>query len=258
MIAYALSGTPKQAEYATIIATHLIDEELSLEILDEIVVNLSLDDPNIMARLISLSELACFKPDSFDAHHSAILEFIVQKIIMEKESEKDEWNEWIEFNELKSAGQLKVISIRILVNRLLHGHIDTQSPFIVKTLNLVRKILRSNGDIRQDGSISPTVQMHMKYECAIAMLKFSKFKWFLSMIDNQDFVHLALVMQDPNYVIRNRFLEKLTESLLIKSCPFYYTVIIALAALDPERELREQAKRFLTRFSRDKRTGLFD
>jgi sister-chromatid-cohesion protein PDS5 len=98
------------------------------------------------------------------------------------------------------------------------------------------------------------IQTHLRFEASLSFLKLVEHKKHRRLIDVRDFERMALVIQDTMYQVRKGLMDEIVSRLGKSNLvPSYYVVIIFLTAHEPEAELKNSAKTFLTKCCADAR-----
>ncbi|KAJ1536327.1 Centrin-1, partial [Nowakowskiella sp. JEL0078] len=257
LVDFALNGSPQQADASVSLLCHLdFALDAATEIVEKIVVTLELGNPRILTHLTSLSKVALFQVDAFEVQHEKIVNFLVSDIIMTltEPDDVEKLSDWVEFDDLTNEGKMKVLAIRVLVNRLLSIaptiEADDSKDIAKPVFKLLRRILETDGDIKSDNSASLALQSQLRLSAAESLLKLchgthglqkdSKRKHFYELLSPSYQVKLALLMQDSIFQVRNKFAETLIFMLQRRELPMHFIAFLALAAHEPEPDLKNK------------------
>ncbi|KAJ3292603.1 hypothetical protein HK104_005175 [Borealophlyctis nickersoniae] len=246
---FALSGTPEQAKFATILLAHLDNpDDACAEVMEKIVATLSVESDHLVSHLAALGQLALYTPAIFEEHHTTVVNFIVKELLMKNREKTDDEEEWVEPESLPREGKLKILGVKLLVKRLVPiSDQDAGSDIATPVLKLLKRILESDGELLADKSTSPAIRSHLRLTAAKSMLRLAGKPVHRKMIAVLDMYKLSLILQDPIYRVRNAIVEKLCRYLTERALPFEYLAILMLAAHEPELDLRSKVKNFLAR-----------
>ncbi|KAI8996056.1 armadillo-type protein [Gaertneriomyces semiglobifer] len=255
LVQFALEGTAKQAEYAVVVLAHIGEPYQSCErIIEPVMQNLNLSNERLVTHLSTLAQLARYMPDIFDDHNTTVTNFIVKDILLvNRRKAKADEPDWVEFKDLEVEGRIKVLGVRVLVQRLV-ALADKNGPEVATpVLKLLRRLLEFDGELVAEKDTPPSFQTHLRLVAATSMIELARYPSYSRIIGVTDMYKLALAIQDPIYQVRNAFVETLLYALSDKAIPFNYTVISFLAAHEPELELKTKVKHFLMRVARQQR-----
>ncbi|KAI8816533.1 armadillo-type protein [Fimicolochytrium jonesii] len=266
LVRFALEGTPQQAKNAVVVLAHIRQSEAEDDcrsVLETIMENLNFENEKLTTHMTALAQFARHSPGLFEAHYPAVSTFIVKDVLLvnrRKAAEDDV--DWVELEDLETEGVIKILGLKVLTKRLIalaagaNGETSmTTTAFTpeiaVPILKLIRRLLISEGEIVATRDTSLPFQAHLRLTAGIALLKLAKQPSYAtttsSVIDVKDTHRLALVMQDPIYQVRHAFVDKLMLYLSTQAVQFEYMTVLMLAAHEPEVELRNRVKTFLTR-----------
>ncbi|KAJ3090604.1 hypothetical protein HK102_003230 [Quaeritorhiza haematococci] len=283
LMKFALEGTPEQAKYATVVLAHLDSddgEDACAEIIERIFATLTtLEDENrLLTHLSSLAQLARYAPvGMFEQHHMTLVNFLVKEVLMKNRNVGAHGDtDWVEYEDLHVEGKLKMMAVKVLVNRLIaaqtnqedqqpeplspppSGSTDSLKKAVAEQLappvfKLLRKILETDGELSPEKNTPMVFQTYLRMFAGLSTLKLARFVEYKKMIEVSDFIKLTLIVQDPIYQVRNAMIEKLCKCLQNKEVPFSFITAIMLAAHEPEEELKNKAKGFIARKAKQQR-----
>ena len=143
-----------------------------------------------------------------------------------------------------------------MVKALLPSKVNdscTPIEMVKPVLKIMRRLLETDGELVADRSTPPAFQTYLRLIAGIYMLKISSVKNYLPLIESVDINRLALLIQDSLYHVRKQFAEKLSSLIQLKKVPAYFSIMLMLAAHEPELELRNKVKNFLIRRTKQQR-----
>ncbi|RUO96930.1 hypothetical protein BC936DRAFT_141239 [Jimgerdemannia flammicorona] len=206
---------------------------------------LAVSSDHLLSHLTGLSQLVLYAP---------------KVVEVKKEHGKAKEDDWAEDEDLDDECKAKLLSIKILVNRLValalskaeHVGVEVQSVF--KTL---WTLIDNDGELLPDKSTRPSYLSRLRLAAARAILKLARHKVYEDMIKTEDFEKLALTIQDPCFHVRNSFSERLIRYLGSRRIHTRYYTMLMLVAHEPEADLKIQVKKFLTREAKSKKIRMY-
>ncbi|KAI9339312.1 armadillo-type protein [Obelidium mucronatum] len=216
--------------------------------------------------LATLSQFALYSRAEYEEIQSLVGDFIVKEVLSKNHvpsEDPHDGEDWIEWDSLHIEGYLKVLGVKVLVNRVRSFQDDENREAalhfgkpLYKLLNL---IVEKEGEIVLGGRGGdvPTCnafKSHLRQVAAISLLKLSKLSACDALMTVLDRNRLMLTIQDPCWQTRDAFVERLRKYLLKRVIPYRYIAILCMAALEPDEDIRVKAKTFLTRFAKAPRT----
>ncbi|KAJ3054863.1 hypothetical protein HK097_000619, partial [Rhizophlyctis rosea] len=250
---FALKGTQKQAKFAAMLLAHLDDgEDVVEEILQTILADLSLENEHLAPQLVTLGQFALHASKAFEPHQQQITTFVVNDVLRKnpaatKDTEMDLDDQWVDYENLDTNGQLKVVGVKLLVKRLLALE-DDAGDAVTPILKLLRRTLEKEGELCDRG-VAPrsSVRTHLRLTAAKCLLKLGGRPVYLKLLTVFDLMRIGLVVQDSFYEVRSTIVHKLCRSLQERALPFDWLAVLMLAAHEPEVGLKVVVKNFLLR-----------
>ncbi|KAJ3030475.1 UNVERIFIED_CONTAM: hypothetical protein HDU68_008891 [Siphonaria sp. JEL0065] len=206
--------------------------------------------------LSTLSQLALYARAEYEEIQSFMGEMIIKGLLSKTHVQRDphEGEDWVGWENLHIEGVLKVLGIKILVNRVRSLEEDSTALMhygksLYKLLNIV---VEKEGEIAvgKGGSSAPTCnafKSHLRQVAAISLLKLAKIPSCDALMVIADRNRLMLTIQDPCWQTRDAFVERLRKYLTKRSIPHRYIAILCMAALEPDDDIRKKAHSFLSR-----------
>ncbi|KAI8325971.1 hypothetical protein GQ54DRAFT_295114 [Martensiomyces pterosporus] len=255
LVEFVRSGTLRQAMVSAYILTQMAGARAVLATLaSELVSNL--EDQSSGRRLPSLaalSKLVLHASDAFapcDARAVPALLKIVQERLpgndagsKSAEGEHDE-AEWAPLDSLGDACLTRIYAITTIANWVVTVKRDSSSlrsiPYAVAVL---RRLVENRGNVYPDENARPRNRNHILLTAGACMLKLVELPHLERLIGAKDSLSLSLLVQDPCYEVRSKFLlEELIPALVSGSVSARYIATVFLVAHDPETELRDNVK----------------
>ncbi|KAJ3411005.1 hypothetical protein HDV05_002913 [Chytridiales sp. JEL 0842] len=210
---------------------------------------ISLNNSNITSWLAALVQIALHSPGLFEDYHTNLVNFIVREILMKNRmDDPHDGEDFVEFDKLAIEGTIKVLGLKVLVNRLRAQKDTPEAQELAKPVyNVLNKILETDGEITKTEDTCPAFKSHLRLTATICLLKLSRtaaFEDFLS-VNTRD--RMCLMVQDPSWQVRDRVVERVRKYLNLRELPFRYVVMLFMAAHEPDSEILGKSKTFLQR-----------
>ncbi|KAF9164922.1 hypothetical protein DFQ26_000858 [Actinomortierella ambigua] len=252
------TGTPLQARHAAIVAAGFPDgEDLCTRVLEDALRHLKADSNHLLRSLTILSQLALYAPQVYETKSDAISSFIVKTLLMTNvpnlDVQYDPNGDWVDKTELDQNSLSKIMGLKVLVNRaIVHANNERLAAEIARPLlKLLWTILSQEGEISRNTDTSNVVKSHMRLAAARSALKLTRCRpTYEKMVSVSEYVRLALTMQDSVYQVRQSFAGRITKYLRAQELHIRYLAVLALAAHEPEAELRVSIRSFLVKQSK--------
>lgn len=266
LVKYALEGSEEQAKHAVIILSKMGNaEKVSGGLLKTLTDSLSAEDESLPSTLSALNQIALQLPLVFEASREQINRFIIQELLLASspsESQEEDGEaavDWVEYQDLPPFLRAKVLGLKLLINRVIplakQGD-DSYRDGAKKVFKLLWRILEKDGELLAENASSAVCRSHLRLTAARGILKLAKAdSSFDEMIDQLDFQKLALVIQDSCYQVREGFANRIIKYIQAGGLTSRYSVILMLAAHEPEQVLRHRIKLHLTRRAKALRQG---
>ncbi|KAJ3207768.1 hypothetical protein HDU82_003319 [Entophlyctis luteolus] len=211
---------------------------------------------HLLSWLVALGQFALYASADFEDIHMFVCDIIVRNILgASYVPDPHEGEDWLNFEELHFEGILKVVGVKLLVNRL-RGLNEEAAMLVAKPVyKILKAIIENEGEILspQKGVTCNSFKSHLRLVAAISVLKLSKnHSCDEKMLSVDDRGKVMLTIQDPCWQIRDAFVERLRKYLQTKVIPFRYMAIMFMAALEPDDDIKLKAKSFLMRIAKTK------
>ena len=249
LIQLTKTGSRKQAKLAASILAHGDYADVVEDLIPTLVK--LLPGPRLVAVLSSLSVFSLVSPSVYQSHSATVMDFVMKKIILVNQQEANEDDpEWVDRDQLEEDTLVKLLALKTLVHPILSQD-DIQENTLAKSiLRLLRTCIQQEGELVPQQPTSPTTRMHLRLKAGLLFLKMLEKEHYQSLIEPLDAEILSLLMQDPVYQVRSRFIEKLGQCLVAQTIPIHYIILLTLVAHDPDQELKAKCKNVLVRHSR--------
>ncbi|KIJ30528.1 hypothetical protein M422DRAFT_36533 [Sphaerobolus stellatus SS14] len=267
---YVQSANVRHAKFAVRVIRHLKDaEEVAGRVVSVIAKSLpTAGEDLLVGHLAALAELVKHLPDAFEQKSEVIVAFIVKEVLMRNsedamEVDEDETlEEWSPDSGVSALTKAKLLSIKICRNRCIaHGKSEFAKDVGGPVIKILVAILQNNGAVKDDVVEDPTAKSRLRLLAATSLLQLASIPAYCEDI-MPDFPLVALTIQDSCFQVRLGFLTKLVSYLSRKKTDPRFTVIVFLTAHDPEKEIREKAKGWVTmtapRLTQELRVATFD
>ncbi|KAJ3294891.1 hypothetical protein HDU79_010270 [Rhizoclosmatium sp. JEL0117] len=286
---YAIHGTIRQAKHAATILALLSDstprrnvinqigaalqtkdlvpkfiteyEKIKLEQLDDDSFTMSeMPLHKLPTWLSSVSQFALYSRAEFDTIQQVVNDLLVRECLLKSsfsdmEDDPHLGQDWVDWDVLHAFGVVKVLAVKCLVNRVRGAVNAGEGEEAVAVLarpvyKVLNRIVEGEGEVVPKGGTCDAFKSHLRQVAAISLLKLAKLPGCDSILTVLDRNRLMLSIQDPCWQTRDAFVERLRKYLQQQSIPYRYIVILCMAALEPDDDIRIKAKSFLTRFAK--------
>ncbi|KAH9039613.1 armadillo-type protein [Lactarius pseudohatsudake] len=241
---FSLDSDHRRAKYsARLLATSENKENLCTDIINAISGDLdNADDHKLLAHISVLAELAQTAPDSFETKSEVIMNFIVKQILMSPSppdpGDMDVDIEWIERADVPPSLSKRVLALKVCRNRCLaHAESDTALDMATPALKMFFALLENGGSLHAENDDDPKVKARMRLQAAVSLLHLSTVPKFAAIVTN-NFISLAITIQDPCYQVRAEFLRKYISLATHQQLPPHFNVIPFLTVHDPEADIK--------------------
>lgn len=254
----SVNGTPEQAKHSSYLLTYVNNkDEILKKLIKELSDGISVDSPNIVTRLTSLSVLAKYANTLFEENENGtkLVSFIIKDVLLKNKEEStydEDQDEWIEYDKMDDECKTKCISLKLMQKRIIASK-DT--PELAYTLaqpfiKLCRRLITNEGEIVPAKNTSLIQKYHLRLKAGLCLLSLAKYPVFETIITMNDYLSLTLVIQDPCAEIREIFAKKLLFLIYNRKIHIRYLPILFLVAHEPEKELRDTIKNSLIRLTK--------
>ncbi|KAF8271886.1 armadillo-type protein [Lactarius quietus] len=252
LMRFALDSDHRRAKYsARLLATLQNNESLCTDIINAISGDLdNVNDQKLVAHVSVLVELAQMAPDAFESKSEDIMNFIVKQILMSPSppdpGDMDVDVEWVDRADVPSSLHKRVLALKVCRNRCLaHAESDTALDMATPALKMFFALLENGGSLHGESDDDPKVKARMRLQAAVSLLHLSTVPKFATIVTN-NFVSLAIMIQDPCYQVRDEFLRKYISLATHQQLPSQFNVIPFLTVHDPEADIRNMAKAYIS------------
>ncbi|TCD68846.1 hypothetical protein EIP91_009560 [Steccherinum ochraceum] len=220
------------------------------EVVESIADSLPTADSELLAAHTAvLAQLALRSPEAFEVNSDVIIAFLLKKVLMNgNEASPDDMDtdsEWIENDDLSPLLRAKIFAIKTCQNRCLAHQDDESVGDIAKpVLKMLSTIIQCGGSFTADSNDDPKIKARLRLQAAVSSLRLATVEKLHEDI-RQNFVPLALTIQDPCYQIRMVFLNKLISMLSKVQLPPSYNIIPFISIHDPEADVISKAKAYV-------------
>ncbi|KAI0075977.1 ARM repeat-containing protein [Panus rudis PR-1116 ss-1] len=249
---YAQESDYRHAKFAVRVLTYTKNsQELCTEIVDIIADSLPEADPDTrVAHIAVLAELASKAPEAFEQKSDVIMGFLVKKVLMtpiapnpdEMETEEDEW---VEDSDLSAEQRAKILALKTCRRRCLsHASEENALELAKPVLTMFTTLVHTSGSLSEKAADDPRTRARLRCQAAISLLHLATVHQYAQVI-NTHFVELAIMIQDPCYQIRLKFIHKLLGLLGAQKLPTNYHIIPFVTVHDPEADIKNRATAYI-------------
>ncbi|EGO03586.1 hypothetical protein SERLA73DRAFT_46084 [Serpula lacrymans var. lacrymans S7.3] len=241
---FVLESNPRHAKYAArLLALSKDRDALCTEVVESIADNLSEADPDLLvahtAALVQFSRLA---PDAFEHRSDVIMAFLLKRVLMVPSPPGPVNVEWVEDVDVSPSLKTKVLSLKVCRNRCIaHATSETALEISAPVLRMFMTLLEHGGSFTADASDDPSVRSRLRLQAAISLLRLATIDAYTTVID-ENFILLAITVQDSCYNVRVTFLEKLVVLLTQRKLSPRYNLIPFLTTHDPEADVKTRVR----------------
>ncbi|WVQ83257.1 hypothetical protein IAT38_005396 [Cryptococcus sp. DSM 104549] len=251
-VSIGLEGSPKAAKHAARFLAYSKAPEECYELINGILKatqTKKLDGERWLTYLSALAELALSSPKPFEARSEDIIKWVMNDVLLKPSPSSDvEGDEWIPRDELDPEDHAKLIALRVCTHWCLASARAVDAVQLLQpTLKLLVAVLGNDGAVTANTNEGGSARCHMRLRASLCLLKLAGVKAYDRAITQPlHFELIAGTMQDPCYMVRHLWLEKLQESLVIQRMLPRWNLMPALAAMDPDSENIDLAKTVMT------------
>ncbi|XP_024357694.1 sister chromatid cohesion protein PDS5 homolog A isoform X2 [Physcomitrium patens] len=246
-----LEGTRKQAKYAvSAIAAMTADSGLkALSVLYGRLVDKLEDNTHLPTILQSLGCIAQNAMPIFETREDDIIKFVVRNVLR-RPAPQDVAESTSDPDTPSDHVLLKIYALKALVKSFLpkmNAHQRTRLPGLLKVLV---KILAC-GEISDDMKTSDADKAHLRLAASKGVLRLAR-RWD-SQIPIDVFHMVVMTVQDQAAHVRRALLRKIHHYLRDRTLNLKYASAYALCAVDTEKDIALEARRFMADFVDDYR-----
>jgi sister-chromatid-cohesion protein PDS5 len=237
LLKYSQNHNESLSKNATIILTKT---SANLEsVLKTIVKELSVDYDKLLCQFSFIKAIAFYQNEIYQKYESEITNFIINQVLLKNTSTQTE--DFVDFNELESEGKCKLLGLKIMIKSLIIDPNESKLEVCKLVLNLVRKILANDGELVDEGQETCLAfKPWLRLQAGLMFLKLVGVKEYAGAFEAMDFTKVGLLIQDQIYHVRLVFVGKLCLAISSGKVPMRYTIWLALAAHEPELELKNK------------------
>lgn len=241
LVKLATDGTPQEAAEAVKLISFSEDKEIYFDEVIVTVADLSLDNPKLPSHLSAIAELYVCAPDLIESRHQDIQAFLTQKVLLSNVTETQETDPaWVEDDKLDAACQSKIFALHVLVNRLK----QIVDPDVTKELSkpvfsLLASLIGNMGEIVRPsvGATPAHYRARLRLESGLLLLDLATSPKIEKLIRPQEIIKMAVLVQDGELPIRQRFLHTLMQLWSEEKIPRRFITLVFVAAFEPDKEL---------------------
>ncbi|KAK7425391.1 Sister chromatid cohesion protein pds5 [Neonectria magnoliae] len=248
---YALYGTPSRAaKYAVNILLAKNDDKSKVtatNLLQKVMEDWDYGSSHFLNRLAAISQLERLAPTVTADFDETIHELAFKKILRQvRTDEEDPKRSWVEDADMNEELQAKCLSLKTLVNQVLANE---QEPDAIERVKPVFKLLKTL--VVMEGEfckVKDTPLAHKKRLRLLAgqlILKLCTVRKYDDQLDAATFNKLAELVQDNEFQVRRRFMEKLQNYLTRGRLRARFYTILFLVAFEPVSELKSRVEAWI-------------
>ncbi|KAL8321956.1 hypothetical protein RB598_005112 [Gaeumannomyces tritici] len=242
LVNYALYGKPpKAAKYAVnVLLTRADDKGMvaATGLLQKIMKDFGYGAPHFLNKLAAICQLGLLAPKVADDYEDTILGMALEQVLKKvRTTEPAPEGGWVEDADMDEECQAKLLSVKILANRLRSvSDIETARKNSETVLKLLRELVTKEGEVCKEKPTPIHHRKRLRLLAAQLMLKIAT--KFDDLVSPSDFNRLAEVAQDVSGHVRRRFIEKLQKYLSLGKLRARFYTIIFMTAYEPSEQFR--------------------
>ncbi|KAG8937052.1 hypothetical protein FRC02_008159 [Tulasnella sp. 418] len=245
---------PRIAKFAARILAH---SKNRLDVCSALMEKLALGLPNatedrLVANLAVFAQFAGSAPQIFEEKSEVVIDHLVKTVLMtpspKPKMQEDGEDEWGDLDQLGALTKAKLLSIKICANRCLsNASAPTAIDMSTPVFRMLWNLLENSGSFDPHALDDPQVKSRIRLQAALSLLKLSQVSIYCKIV-TAHLPLLALTVQDTCFNVRHTFLCKLTQHLALRKLDPRFNVIAFLTAHDPEKEIRDRARSYITTY----------
>lgn len=151
-IKVALSGTPRQAKFASRFISLCSDDTAPQRLVDALWDQLQIgDDDTLLPTLASFAELARAASVAFKSHSDDIIQYIQEHVMKRPSADNTEEDVWVEEDQLAVGDRAKLYAIKVLTHNCLPWcRLPDALDLAVPVLNLLNDLITNDGRVNDD------------------------------------------------------------------------------------------------------------
>ncbi|OCH91293.1 hypothetical protein OBBRIDRAFT_792457 [Obba rivulosa] len=246
---YVRGSNVRHAKFAARLLAALRNaEELCGQVVETIADNLQEAAPEtLVAHVAVLAQFALRASDAFEQKSEDLMAFLLKQVLMTSSSADvmDTDEEWVEDAQMWPELKAKILALKVCRNRCLaHAKSDTARDIAKPVLKMFTTLLRNAGSLSADAHGDPRTKCRMRLQAATSLLHLSTVNVYFADI-MPHFVPLAIIIQDPIYCVRIKFVTKLVALLSVRKLPPQFNMIPFLSVHDPEADVKNKTKAYV-------------
>ncbi|KAI8082933.1 armadillo-type protein [Halteromyces radiatus] len=248
---YANNGNMLQAKHATMILCNSNDTStICAELVEDLISYTSLENPNLVTTLTSLSVFALYTPLLVQPHLDILFDFITQKCLAQTllVQNPDNNYEWEEYDDLKDISKQKLAGVPILSNYLIGmGNLKEQvdDDIVTNLFTILWNFIETTCDVAVTNRTSAAESSHLRLLAAETIVQLAEYPPYQQLVTMTHFERLALLLQDSCFFVRSQFGESLMLGLIKSQLHSRYYTLLFLCAHEPEESFLKKVAHFI-------------
>lgn len=268
LTAFALHGTPaavgKQA-VNIIMAAAKEKDVLADDMLDVCISEFDYEDTSTLVRLSTMAQLCLRAHDVATGRADEIAEIAISKVLSQRRTRPDEMGDkWLPDDKLDKEILTKELALRIMVNRIRSAHHQTEARHLVPPVFvLLNHLIQHEGQLPNQEPPPALHAARLRLLAGKLVLKLcatpylpkgstsaseESHRTLDTMYSAANFNSLCLLVLDPLFPVRSRFVASIRKNLSRQSRPLperFYTLPFILA-FEPEPSLKKETQTWCT------------
>lgn len=247
MMQYAERGSPPRAAKYAVSIILSSPERRSLRAKDlakYCIQNFKYGTSHFLTLLAALSQLTLLAADDLEDELDAIHDIAIQQVLENVRTQPLSDVEWDA--EIDEECEAKIWALQILVNRLrCYKNNSIDRAMVEPVYKLLNTLIHNKGEISKSAATPLAHRSRLRLEAGIMHLKLCINRDFGEYLTSSAFDDLALLVQDPRFEVRDRFVNKIMRYLGQDRISSRFYTIVFLLAFDPSQKLKSQTTTWL-------------
>lgn len=264
---YALYGLPhKAAKYAVNVLLTGNDSKSKVtatNLLQKATKDLKYGSKHFLNKLSTISQLERLAPTVTADSDDAISNVAINDVLREVRTDAtDSDPAWVNETAMDEELQAKFLAVKILVNRALSNAEESDAEERARPVfKLLKTLVVKEGEFSKVKDTPLHHKKHLRLLAGKSILKLCTVKRYDDLLDPNSFNKLAELVQDSEFQVRRRFMEKLQNYLTRgRLRPRFYTILF-LVAFEPVAEVKSRTETWLrsrTRYYADNKKSIME
>lgn len=242
LVVFATQGTPEEAKHAVTILLHSKKRHAYSRDLLGLCSKFDVKDRHFISQMAALAELVRGASATVEPEIDRITSFLIKEVLVKNKAKATvDDKDWVEDKQLEDECKIKILALRILMNRLRAAeHSDTAAEIARPVLKFLNSLIVNGGEMAKEADTPLHFKSRLRLTGGLFLLKLAKMPVYDRMVRPGNINNLALLAQDKEFQVRQAFVDKLKLYLAQDLLPEKYLPIVFLMAYEPEEEVKEE------------------